>query len=72
MAYLRAVFALAPETAGNLLREGLFDAEPRVREFAAAHVPLDDRSRSILAWLQNDRLEPSEVRAAAAARLQDP
>ncbi|MFD0903021.1 hypothetical protein [Actinomadura sediminis] len=69
-AVLRALMLFAPagEPPRHLL-EGLGDCEADVRELAATHVGLTDRTRRHLAYLREDPMETPEVRAAAARRL---
>lgn len=70
-AVLRALmtFASADERLPHLY-EGLGDCEADVREVAAAHVELTDRTRRHLAYLRDDPMETPGVRAAAARRLE--
>lgn len=68
-AYLRAITALDRSGADRLLVEGLWDCERDVRQFAAAHAPLDEMTLNQLRHLRDDLMETAEVRAAAAARL---
>ncbi|MEU8796788.1 hypothetical protein [Spirillospora sp. NPDC048819] len=69
-AVLKALMAFAsPGEPPWQLSEGLWDCEADVRELAAAHVQLTDPTCARLRFLRDDPMETSEVRAAAAQRL---
>ncbi|WP_144121499.1 hypothetical protein [Catellatospora sichuanensis] len=68
-ACLRALLAVDPLAAEVPLVQGLFDSESGVREFAAAHVHLDELTRTVLDGLVHDPIETPEVRQLAATRL---
>lgn len=67
--YLEALAAIGSAGTAGAYAESLWDCEARARLLGAAHAPDRPDVRARLAYLGNDPLESSEVRAAAGARL---
>ncbi|GAA0573468.1 hypothetical protein GCM10010172_67660 [Paractinoplanes ferrugineus] len=68
-AYLRALLVLDLERVHLPLAEGLWDCEADVRQLAAEMAPLEPEVEARLAVLRDDKMETTQVRAAARARL---